>query len=127
MEFDQYSSRTTVEDAPELHMWLTWREMADSEGWPMPDLALKRNVYWDDETVHLVNGQQYKTAPDEWLAGVLPASTEIVPQAHRGRYARRSNRISRAASQITLPALPQPCAWLWWLTRSRSMQVMPAW
>lgn len=122
MEVDQDSSRTTVEDAPELHMWLALREMASPEGWPMPHLALKRNVYWDDETVHLVNGQPFETALNEWLPESFPASTSIVPQAHRVDMPGDQTVLAVPASQITLPALPQPLRLAVVVDRSRSME-----
>jgi len=121
MEVDQNSSRTTVEDAPELHMWLAWREMASPEGWPMPNLALKRNVYWDDETVHLVNGQPFETAPDEWLPASFPTSSSITPQTHRVDMPGDQTVLAVPASQFTLPALPKPLRLAVVVDRSRSM------
>jgi putative PEP-CTERM system integral membrane protein len=121
-EFDELRSRTIVENAPELHLWLAWREMASPDGWPMPDLALKRNVYWDGETVHLVNGQPFETGPEEWLPESFPASASIVTQAHRVDLPGDQTVLAVPASQVTLPALPESLRLAVVVDRSHSMQ-----
>jgi putative PEP-CTERM system integral membrane protein len=87
MSYDERNSRTIVEDAPQVYMWLSWRELVDGEGeqaaWPLPHLALLRNVYWDDRSIRLVNRQTMDTGVDEWLPKSIPVSTLIEPQAHR--------------------------------------------
>jgi putative PEP-CTERM system integral membrane protein len=48
-------SRTLQEAAP-LYMWMTYSTLAVEDGWPMPRLAEKRNIYWDETTVRKANG-----------------------------------------------------------------------
>jgi hypothetical protein len=36
MQTELSAEPATVEDAPKLHLWLAWREMASPEGWLMP-------------------------------------------------------------------------------------------
>ncbi len=36
-------------EAEPMHLWMEWTVLAGSEGWPMPQLAEARNVYWEPE------------------------------------------------------------------------------
>ncbi len=83
ISFDQQSSHSVVNDAPRMYMWLAWRQMGAGEGWPMPQMAFLRNVYWDGGTERLVNGRAMDVGADEWLPRLLPASAPVVPAAHR--------------------------------------------
>ncbi len=51
-----------LDDAPPLHLWLTWRVLVNEGGWPLPRLAEKRNVYWDGDSVRLLNGRPISSA-----------------------------------------------------------------
>lgn len=115
------ASRSTVEEAPPLHMWLTWRAMAVDETWPMPTMAYKRNVYWDDSTTRLVNGQSMDADSDTWLPATLPAAEPIQPLAHRVDF---PNGETVIAQPVTAGEIPEPAGALRLavvLDRSRSM------
>ena len=46
-----------------LYVRFSYQTLADSQGnWPMPEVLEKRNLFWDDETKHSVNGKTlYRT------------------------------------------------------------------
>ncbi len=63
--------------APPLYLWMNYRVLASEAGWATPQLSVKRNIFWDDETERIVNGV-VSTASEEWLPAVLP-STQAPP------------------------------------------------
>ncbi|MGH2542880.1 MAG: TIGR02921 family PEP-CTERM protein, partial [Ardenticatenaceae bacterium] len=81
--WDDTSARSTMGDAPPLHLWLTWRVMWSENSWPLPRLAELRNVYWDDATVRLLNGQPLGASAEDWLPASVPASGFVAPMTHR--------------------------------------------
>jgi putative PEP-CTERM system integral membrane protein len=115
------ASRSTVVEASPLHMWLTWRVMAVDDAWPMPAMAYKRNVFWDDSTNRLANGQPMDVDSDAWLPATLPAAEPIQPQAHRVDF---PNGETVIAQPVTAGEIPEPAGALRLvvvLDRSRSM------
>jgi putative PEP-CTERM system integral membrane protein len=123
VNYDQRTRRTQINQAPELHLWLAWREMVQDENWPLPRLAEKRNVYWDAKTQHLLNGIKMDIAPDAWLPPTLAAVEPAPPSAHRLDLPTGQTVVALPASQVQLPALPSPLRLAVVLDRSRSMQV----
>ena len=127
MQYDNTTSRTVVEDAPEFHLWLDWRQMADpgasaEEAWQMPSLAFLRNVYWDASTRRSVNGEQIVVNDSEWLPEALPAAGLPIPQAHRVDLPGGQSVLAVPADALTRPALPESLRLAVVLDRSRSMQ-----
>src|SRR5262245_2805266 len=76
---DNDSGRSTVEEAPQLHMWLTWRALAEDGQWPLPRLAEKRNVYWDGASTRLVNGTPMGADQETWLPAAVLAASPAAP------------------------------------------------
>lgn len=65
-------------DGPtEMHLWLTYKVMRQAQGWAMPNLAEKRNIFWDKKTRRTMAGKQVnynrKEAKETWLPAFLPA------------------------------------------------------
>lgn len=74
---------TALENQPtEMNLWLTYNVMRDDQGWAMPQLGEKRNVFWNYKTKHRLNGQGH-WGPKGWLPDHIPASTEAKPQPHQ--------------------------------------------
>jgi putative PEP-CTERM system integral membrane protein len=121
MTWDENQMRQVIQDAQPLHMWLTYRTLADGNVWPMPHLAVKRNVYWDGDTLRLVNGQQVTQASDEWLPQAIPASQPVQAVAHRVDFASGQSVVVVPAEQVQLPGLPAGLRIALVLDRSRSM------
>ena len=127
--WDGAGGRSTFDESPPLHMWLTWRVFAQAGAWPLPQLAERRNVYWDRRTTRLVNGAPMAdllTTADgddnaSWLPRTVAAVGDTTAQVHRVDFP--DNR-SVLIQPVTPATLPQPRADLTLavvLDRSRSM------
>ncbi|MBI4670312.1 MAG: TIGR02921 family PEP-CTERM protein, partial [Chloroflexi bacterium] len=115
-----------VRQGPPLHMWLTWRVMANGNQWTLPYLAEKRNVYWDANTVRTINGASLTPNPSplgrgEWLPVSIPASAVVQPIAHRFDLPGGQTVIAQPMPPSTLPALPNDLRLAVVVDRSRSM------
>jgi putative PEP-CTERM system integral membrane protein len=128
LDYDQQRSRTLVEDAPLHYMWLSWRQMASTDGWHMPRLALKRNVYWDEATERTLNGQALVSprdagSLDAWLPAELPLTAPFTPQTHRVDLPGGQSVLAIPAGQVALRDLPAGLRLAVVLDRSRSMEI----
>ena len=71
----------TQTDGPkEMHLWLTYKVMRQPQGWAMPNLAEKRNIFWNQNTRRTIGGKEVKYSAKEaretWLPPCLPAVTQ---------------------------------------------------
>lgn len=64
-----------------MHLWLTYRTLPTDEGWPLPQVLEARNVFWDDDTVRTVGGEE-SDGEDAWSEAVVPASTLPARRPH---------------------------------------------
>ncbi len=106
-DWDSNSGRSNLLPAPPLHLWLTYRTLADAQGrWPLPALAEKRNVFWTNETVRQLNGRVWPVGFEDetWLPTAVPATFAVERQAHR--VALPDGRVMLAAPMQNLPAIP---------------------
>ncbi|MEO0406744.1 MAG: TIGR02921 family PEP-CTERM protein, partial [Cyanobacteria bacterium P01_A01_bin.135] len=71
-----------------MHLWLTYRVIQQDGQWPLPSLSEQRNVFWDQGTERVINGEGQQES-EAWL----PAS---IPIADAGR--------SPKTVQVALPA-----------------------
>ena len=127
VNYNEDTARSTVGEAPPLHLWLTWKTLAQQDGWPTPQMTFKRNVYWDKDTVRQVNGTSLEiTDPDAWLPAILPASGSVTPQIHQAELPGGYRVTITPAMQASLPALPQNLHLAVVLDRSYSMQELSA-
>lgn len=119
-DWDDELDHTVLHDGQPLHMWLSYRVMASSDGWALPYLARQFNVFWDSETARLINGQPVPVDKREWLPVSVPPMGTPQPTGHRVDFA----TTSIVAQPASLAALPQPDGSLSLavvLDRSRSM------
>ncbi|HJS29297.1 MAG TPA: TIGR02921 family PEP-CTERM protein, partial [Anaerolineales bacterium] len=121
LNFDDDGMTSSIEAGPPLHMWLTYQTMADDASWPLPGLALKRNVYWDDDTVRTLNGQPMELDEDTWLPESAAATGQTDPLTHRVDLPGGQTVLAVPASQAEQPALPAGLRLAVVLDRSRSM------
>ncbi len=119
--WDDVSGRSLVEEAPPLHVWLTWRVLVREDVWPLPRLAEKRNVYWDKASMRLVNGEPMVADAKTWLPESVPAASPVNPVAHRVDFPGGESVIARPVSPSDLPRLPGNLRLAIVLDRSRSM------
>lgn len=124
--WDQNTGTWDPQNGPPLYMWLTYRAFAEGDSWPLPQLAVKRNVYWDGSTQRQVNGKTQKINADVWLPESIPATQAVSQAAHRFDLPDGESVLAVPASQVDLPALPSNLRWAVVLDRSRSMQAHAA-
>jgi putative PEP-CTERM system integral membrane protein len=69
---------------PLMHMWMTYKVLSKTNGWPLPQLAERRNVFWNRNTKRTLNGQSIAFKEDAWFQSELTpsASGNIQPQLH---------------------------------------------
>jgi putative PEP-CTERM system integral membrane protein len=119
---DSGSRRTVVGEAPPLYMWLTYRALSEGEAWPLPRLAQNRNVYWDADTVRLINGAESDVPEEAWLPEAIPASGPVTRVAHRMDLPWGDSVLAVPVEAAALPALPGNLRLAVVLDRSRSME-----
>jgi putative PEP-CTERM system integral membrane protein len=122
IRWDDAGLRSTVEEGPEMHMWLTYRTFAlANDMWPLPRLADKRNVYWDRASVRLVGGERMQVDGEAWLPSSVPTAAPVEPVAHRVDFPGGQTVVARPVSAADLPGLPDDVRLAVVLDRSRSM------
>jgi len=66
--------------ATEMHLWLTYKVMRQPQGWAMPNLAEKRNIFWNQNTRRVIGGKEIKysstEAKETWLPTFVPAVSQ---------------------------------------------------
>ncbi|NJL42512.1 MAG: hypothetical protein HC935_02170 [Pseudanabaena sp. SU_2_4] len=77
-------ARDTSGKQPVMHMWMTYKVLSKVNGWPLPQLAERRNVFWNKQTKRTFNGQSITSKEDAWFQPepTLTASGNIQPQLH---------------------------------------------
>lgn len=70
------------QEQAKLHLWLTYKVMQQEEGWQLPQLGEKRNVFWNKKTQRIRNGKVQKSSLDTWLETFLPATGQYQPSLH---------------------------------------------
>ena len=127
-DWNEASGRSTLAESPPMHLWFSYRTMADDQVWPMPALADLRNVYWDDETVRLVNGVETAVSAalnagvsEAWLPSAIPATSPIMPATHLTQFADGQIVQARPATAEDVPEMPADVNVAVVLDRSRSM------
>ncbi len=79
-------SRTQTNAPTEMNLWLTYKVMRQPQGWAMPNLAEKRNVFWNQNTRRVIAGREIKysgkEAKETWLPGFVPAVSQqqLIPR-----------------------------------------------
>jgi putative PEP-CTERM system integral membrane protein len=122
MDYDTRRARSLVSEAPEHHMWLAWKEMVAGDAWSLPQLAYKRNVYWDGSTERSVNEEPVEVEEDVWLPESIPASETVTSVVHRVDLPGGQTVLAIPSGQSELPALPDSLRLAVVVDRSASMQ-----
>ncbi|MEG5056721.1 TIGR02921 family PEP-CTERM protein [Microcoleus sp. A2-C5] len=73
-------SRTQTNAPTEMNLWLTYKVMRQPQGWAMPILAEKRNIFWNQNTRRVIGGKEIKysstEAKETWLPTFVPAVSQ---------------------------------------------------
>lgn len=137
---DEKSGRSSIEEGAPLHMWLTYRTLRQAEGWPLPQMSEKLNVFWDDATARLLDGQPMNlgdAADDTWLPTHAPitaprddstrrSGVPIHQSTHRVDFPGGQTVIARPIQVEELPGLAGNVRLAVVLDRSRSMAAQQA-
>jgi putative PEP-CTERM system integral membrane protein len=112
---------------PVMHMWMTYKVMNKTNGWPLPQLAERRNVFWNKQTKRTFNGQNIPFKEDSWFQPepTLTASKQIQPQSHQVNLPSGERLIAKPLSEQDYH-LPKGKRFAVVLDSSRSMGKKPA-
>ena len=71
----------------QMHLWLTYKVMAQPDGWALPHLTEKRNIYWTTATDRTYQGKKltsswWQPLPNVWLPPALKMTRQSQPQQH---------------------------------------------
>ena len=73
-----------VRDPGELDLTLTYDVMAKpGEGWPLPQLSEKRNIFWTEKTEHKRGDNSIQLGEDEWFEPTLSAKRNPQLSSHK--------------------------------------------
>ncbi|MCY7383576.1 MAG: TIGR02921 family PEP-CTERM protein [Microcoleus sp. CAN_BIN18] len=76
-------SRTPTNAPTEMNLWLTYKVMRQPQGWAMPVLAQKRNIFWNQNTHRTIAGKQVnysgQQAKETWLPTFVKAVSQQQP------------------------------------------------
>lgn len=99
-------ARSASDNPPEMHMWMSYKVLSKANGWPLPQLAERRNVFWNKQTKRTFNGQNIPFKDDPELQNVwfqtepaLTASKAIQPQLHEVSLPSGERLIARPLSE----------------------------
>ena len=120
--WDETTTRRLVEEAPPLYLWLTYRTMRAGEDWPLPHLAYKHNIYWDEDTQRTLNGSAVQVDEESWMPEDAPAMQISSLATHRVDFPDGTSLLVTPATQVGLPELPSNARLAVVLDRSGSMR-----
>jgi len=64
-------------ETPKMHLWLTYQVMQQEEGWALPKLAEKRNIYWTRLTERVRNDRGQKFSSDTWFEDFIDGQNSL--------------------------------------------------
>jgi putative PEP-CTERM system integral membrane protein len=106
---------------PEVHLWLRYQALAQDGAWPLPQLADKRNVFWDGSSTRTINGKSMVNSESAWLPASIPASQTVQAAAHRVDFPDGQTVIARPLAAIDHQAIAADLRLAVVLDRSYSM------
>ena len=62
-----------------MHLWFTYKVLQQDGGWPMPQLAERRNLYWTNQTQRQINDKTV-ASKDAWFPTLIAAQN--APATH---------------------------------------------
>lgn len=78
-----WERRNIPQRPTQMHLWLTYKVMRQQEGWALPRLGEKRNIFWSQKTKRIQNGQVVAGSEKDWLPAFLPATGQQQPSVHQ--------------------------------------------
>jgi putative PEP-CTERM system integral membrane protein len=73
---------------PEMNMWMSYKVIGTQEGWALPQLAEKRNIFWAKDTKRTynsqaINGQNVSNNENNWFSPFISSPQPIQLQSHQ--------------------------------------------
>ncbi|MEM6613953.1 MAG: TIGR02921 family PEP-CTERM protein, partial [Cyanobacteria bacterium P01_C01_bin.72] len=78
-----FSLNGSREATPKMHLWLTYQVMQQDSGWALPQLAEKRNIYWNWQTKRIRAGKVKRFFPDVWLEDFTQPEQDLDLASHQ--------------------------------------------
>ena len=125
-QWDESRENRTVTPGAQLYMWLTYTVLADDGAWPLPLLAEKANVYWDQSSLRTVNGNPIEGEAEPWLPKSVAATNPVEPIAHQVTFPSGDTVILLPKSDVQISEIPKDLRLAVVLDRSRSMEMQSA-
>ena len=113
------------QDPTQMHLWLTYKVMQQEQGWALPQLSEKRNLYWTQNTQRLRNQQDGPQELEAWLEPYFPVAQAQKPSRHQITFDNGTQLIADPLPNLA-PALPQNQRVAVLLDSSRSMAAYEA-
>ena len=70
-------------DTPKMHLWLNYKVMRQEQGWALPKLAEKRNIFWTRSTKRVRNGKRNWFFADVWLEDFAGKQNDLGQDMYR--------------------------------------------
>lgn len=120
VNWDVEQSRSVTEKTFPVYLWMTYRTLPVDGRWPLPRLAHKTNLFWDQHTERLLNGEEVNPGEDAWMPAA-PAAT-ATSAVLRADFPNGQSVIVRPAANQDLPRLPENVRLAVVIDRSKSME-----
>lgn len=124
--WDRETEKNIVTPGAQLYMWMTYTVLADDGIWPLPLLAEKANVYWDDNSLRTINGNALDGEAESWLPKSVSAANPIEPASHQVNFPSGDTVILRPVANAQDIEIPVDLRLAVVLDRSRSMEMQSA-
>ena len=70
-----------IDKVEHFQMQLAYETLPNAKGeWPLPIVLEKRNIFWDDETERVVNGQKITLKKETWMPAILATTQMVAPK-----------------------------------------------
>ncbi|MGB5844190.1 MAG: TIGR02921 family PEP-CTERM protein [Anaerolineales bacterium] len=112
-----------VTPGAQLYMWLTYTVLANDGDWPLPLLAEKANVYWDQSSLRTVNGNPLDGQAESWLPNSVAAAKPVESIAHQVSFPSGETVVLLPVSDAQNYEIPADLQLAVVLDRSRSMEI----
>ena len=120
--WDHETEENIITSGAQLFMWMTYSVFAEDGNWPLPQLAEKLNVYWDQNSIRALNGKPVAGETEGWLPNSVAAINPSDPAAHQVSFPSGETVMVLPESDADIAEIPSDMKIAVVLDRSRSME-----